>query len=95
MRLPRPRFRLLTLMASVALAAIVLGYYELEERSKHYRIQAMVDELLENIYRHPTNVHGWLGDPVMKPDAEMAARFERRRRKHERAAAYPWLAVEP
>jgi hypothetical protein len=82
----RPRFQLTTrrLMAAVAIAGVVLGSGIKVERmwrlSWQYRMSADVCAGMEDLYRS---------------DPRLARFYAQQKSRYERAAARPWLPVEP
>ncbi len=87
MRPPRLIFTTRRLMIAVAVLGLLFGGVNLGLRSVHYRREALIHEFLEEILAVQQHHSG--------PDPERSAYHAALKLKYQRAAARPWLAVEP
>lgn len=92
------QIRVRTLMVAVAAVALLLGADRLLRRRFTFQRRAERHAKLEAWYRRSSL--GWAPGDVPTPEVarsclESAAFYGRLRSKYERAAARPWLGVEP
>jgi hypothetical protein len=90
------RFAVRTLMAVVAVAAILLWAFKMRQHSLYYEAKAAQYASKEQY--HITVGDGAAGimtDGRIWSKEELVAFFRALRIKYERAARFPWLAVEP
>lgn len=103
MRVPRVRFTLRRLMAAVAASAVILGGVRLHRQATDYRSRAAGSAqtlaLIRNGawgYRLVVGQDGRWHRVIDRADLLSLIRYHTElRTKYERAAARPWLPVEP
>jgi hypothetical protein len=99
MRRPRVRFTVRHLMAAVAVAALLLAARGTWRRYQSYRYQAATYAEMERLVSALRPADSRIS-VVYDPGTPQELRFtpeqvSRLRRKYERAAARPWIPVEP
>ena len=90
------RFAVKTLMAVVAVAAIVLWAFKMRQHSLYYEAKAAEYASMEQYHiRVGDGAAGIMTDGRIWSKEDLIAFFRALRIKYERAARFPWLAVEP
>ena len=87
MRRPRARFTVRWMMVAVAIVAMGAATSGLFARREEYQRRALTHELLAYFLRR--------GCSNIAPQPSRASYHEELQLKYERAARFPWLAVEP